>query len=407
MGVRLFFAFRHLTKQALESLLIILTMGIGIAVLTTVLGSYLSLNQQLHTYLQNDHYRLFSITGRGSENAPSLRSAPPISPDSAGEEASLDINLMDLEEVQHSLPRGMFAFHTQSARFNLHLPRKLDLTLIATSTGFYEFYQLSLVAGEWFVDDDIEEGNPVLIVSAELANDLFGTHNALGQTVSFESRGVSHVYTVIGVLEAGVGEYHTVYAPLGSPLFPGAHLHSFSVGISDELNLVQALEEVQGLVHLHLGGVAHVQSNLAQLQEELAIMKPILRNIGLFAAIGLVIAVINILNLMLARVLRRVKHAGLSMALGSSRLDIFLQFLSEAIILGMVSSLLGMAISSLAELWLQNTWSIAIHQVSMVLRFFISIGIGGAASFLFGFYPASQIMQMDLVQALRTDVGGS
>ena len=393
MGVRLCFIFRHLKKQALESLMIVLALSVGIAVLTTVLVSYLGLNQQLHEYLQNDHYRLFSVTSRGIQNELSLRSAPPISPDAAGEDPSLDLNLTDLEEIQNSLPRGMFAFHTQSAKFNLHLPRELDLTVTGTSTGF--------------VDEDTEQGTPVLIVSADLANDLFSTYNALGQTVSFESRGVSHVYTVVGVLERGVGEYHTVYAPLGSPLFPSTHLHSFFVGINGEQNLVQALEEIQGLVHLHLGDGACVQNNLTQLQEELAIIRPILRNIGLFASMGLVIAVINILNLMLARILRRVKHAGISMALGSSRLEVFLQFLGEALILGLMSALFGMAISYLAGLWLQNTWSIAVYQVSMALRFLVSVGIGGIASLLFGFYPASQIVQMDLVQALRTDVGGS
>ncbi|HBN97014.1 MAG TPA: hypothetical protein DDZ66_12000 [Firmicutes bacterium] len=393
MGVRLYFIFIYLKKQALESLMIVLALSVGIAVLTTVLVSYLGLNQQLHEYLQNDHYRLFSVTSRGIQNELSLRSAPPISPDAAGEDPSLDLNLTDLEEIQNSLPRGMFAFHTQSAKFNLHLPRELDLTVTGTSTGF--------------VDEDTEQGTPVLIVSADLANDLFSTYNALGQTVSFESRGVSHVYTVVGVLERGVGEYHTVYAPLGSPLFPSTHLHSFFVGINGEQNLVQALEEIQGLVHLHLGDGACVQNNLTQLQEELAIIRPILRNIGLFASMGLVIAVINILNLMLARILRRVKHAGISMALGSSRLEVFLQFLGEALILGLMSALFGMAISYLAGLWLQNTWSIAVYQVSMALRFLVSVGIGGIASLLFGFYPASQIVQMDLVQALRTDVGGS
>ena len=40
--------------------------------------------------------------------------------------------------------------------------------------------------------------------------------------------------------------------------------------------------------------------------------------IGVFASVGLIIAVINILNLMLARVLKRTKSIGLSMALGSS-----------------------------------------------------------------------------------------
>ena len=40
MGVRLCFIFRHLKKQALESLMIVLALSVGIAVLTTVLVSY-------------------------------------------------------------------------------------------------------------------------------------------------------------------------------------------------------------------------------------------------------------------------------------------------------------------------------------------------------------------------------
>ena len=67
--------------------------------------------------------------------------------------------------------------------------------------------------------------------------------------------------------------------------------------------------------------------------------------IALFASIGLVIAVINILNLMLARVLRRVKSIGLSIALGSSKQGVFSQFLLEAVVLGFLGAGLGIGLS--------------------------------------------------------------
>ncbi len=68
--------------------------------------------------------------------------------------------------------------------------------------------------------------------------------------------------------------------------------------------------------------------------------------IGIFASLGLIIAVINILNLMLARVLKRTKSIGLSMALGSSRRLVFRQFVSEASFLGLVGSALGIYVPS-------------------------------------------------------------
>lgn len=73
--------------------------------------------------------------------------------------------------------------------------------------------------------------------------------------------------------------------------------------------------------------------------------------IGMLASVGLVIAVINILNLMLARVLKRTKAVGLSMALGSSRGQVFRQFMLEAVVLGLAGSVLGIALSfAFAEL---------------------------------------------------------
>src|SRR5690625_4023614 len=97
--------FRNLQKHALESLLIILTMSIGIAVLTTVLVSFLGLYQQLNQYLQDDHYRLFSVSAQNSQNTISLRSAPPIVPEGVWEEPSLDLSIRDFEEIQDNLPQ--------------------------------------------------------------------------------------------------------------------------------------------------------------------------------------------------------------------------------------------------------------------------------------------------------------
>lgn len=123
--------------------------------------------------------------------------------------------------------------------------------------------------------------------------------------------------------------------------------------------------------------------------------------IGMLASVGLVIAVINILNLMLARVLKRTKAVGLSMALGSSRGQVFRQFMLEAVVLGLAGSVLGIALSfAFAELLKKSLggWS-----GGWGSRLGLGIALGLLISLFFGVYPAYLGSRTNPVDALRTD----
>lgn len=64
------------------------------------------------------------------------------------------------------------------------------------------------------------------------------------------------------------------------------------------------------------------------------------------AGLGLIIAAVNVLNLFTARVMRRVRIAAMSIALGAGRRLLFWQTAGEALLLGAVGSVLGLAIAS-------------------------------------------------------------
>ncbi len=121
--------------------------------------------------------------------------------------------------------------------------------------------------------------------------------------------------------------------------------------------------------------------------------------LGAIASISLIVGGIGIMNIMLASVMERTKEIGIRRAVGATRSDITMQFLSEATTIsvtgGIVGILLGFAISIVIE------YTADIHTivsfVSIIISFAISITIGIA----FGYFPAKRAAEQDVIHSLR------
>jgi putative ABC transport system permease protein len=139
----------------------------------------------------------------------------------------------------------------------------------------------------------------------------------------------------------------------------------------------------------------HTKENMRQLRSLAA-------GILVLASAGLVIASINILNLMLARVLRRTREIGISAALGASRRQIFRQSLAEALVLGISGGALGLPLS----------FGLVKLMSGIMEGLDVSVGLTGvlagalsciAASVIFGLYPAYLGARVIPADALRGD----
>ena len=138
------------------------------------------------------------------------------------------------------------------------------------------------------------------------------------------------------------------------------------------------------------------------MKEGLRELRSLATGILVLTSTGLIIASINILNLMLARVLRRTRAIGISAALGAGRRDAFRESLAEALVLGICGGMLGLPLSFvLAKLMSRITQGLT-----------VSVGLTGvlagtasciAASVLFGLYPAYLAARVIPADALRGD----
>ena len=121
----------------------------------------------------------------------------------------------------------------------------------------------------------------------------------------------------------------------------------------------------------------------------------------LFAAVALVVGGVGVINIMLATVTERTREIGLQKALGARRSDILSLFLSEAIIISLISGVNGLIVGYYAAEYLASTQDMKVKytQMGAGLAFLSSFVTGVVA----GFIPAFNASRLDPVEALRNE----
>ena len=410
---------RHFKRQFLESFLIVTVIALGIGLLVAVLsaGWYLDLQYPL---LQNSpEYRTVRIISSGvdrGEERPLML---------IGDETKWEtiisyhreqtqnvfgkgINLSKLEAFQNNLPSFLHVFTQEYYRgsvscFSSGTQTQFldDITIASVTPSFFAFQDLAVKKGILFLQEDMENDNKVAVLSDTMAITLFGDADPLGAIVWLNITAWPDAspipYTVIGVLEADQGATKpnlTAYVP--STGFSSGLFSEISVGVDIGFNFSEAVQIIEGESRLFWGDHVFIEENLSELQERQENSRFLTLFIGIFASIGLVVAAINILNLMIIRVMNRIRFMGLSMALGASKSLVFGQFVVEALTLGMLGAGFGTVIS-VGFLALLDLADVSLFALQITIG--ISIGIG--ISLLFGVYPAYLTCKIDPADALR------
>src|SRR5205085_8017242 len=192
-------------------------------------------------------------------------------------------------------------------------------------------------AGRFFTP--AEEDRQVCVLADEPRQDIFGSHPAVGQTITV--KGVP--YRVVGALApeeeslfgaiGGFGNW--IYLPL-----PATQRAFHGKGQINRIFLLTVyryppdpvLASVRALLTRNHGtddfGLITMKQLLGTIFKVFNIVKALLVGIS---AISLVVAGIGIMNIMLVTVTERTREIGIRKTVGARNRDIFTQFLTEAV----------------------------------------------------------------------------
>ncbi len=276
--------------------------------------------------------------------------------------------------------------------------------ILATTPALEKTTHIPLDQGQ-FIDTTTADNTAV--VGTQLAIDLFGTTNPLGQTFTLHGEN----FTVIGVLKKynnpfnydGVNYDNVMVVSLnaGKMLHEGyAQIQQFTIHAPTAEQLKKALPGVKKLLidrHGEQDFSIIVGKDIAVSTNDLFIV--VASVMSAIAAISLIVGGIGVMNIMLVGVAERTREVGIRKAVGASNGTIVAQFMVEALLMSLGGGILGftlgivLAFSIGTQLYFTPvvTWENAV----------IALGTSVVIGVLFGLYPALRASRKDPIESLR------
>lgn len=274
----------------------------------------------------------------------------------------------------------------------------VGLTMV--SVGYFEALGARLEAGRFFSSDDHAGAPRVVIVGESAARRFWPATSAVGKTLILPpDNPVQVIGIVANMADDGLQLAGGIYLPYLQSQYvaPGMMLIKTD---RDPESLVPAIKTIVRRINPEqpFPGVTPLQS---EIDRATAPRRFMLRLIGLFSSLGLVLAVIGVYGVLAGSVAARVSEIGVRMALGARKVDVLRLILGQgAVLVG-----LGVAVGLPVAVMLRRQMATMVFgigtldSVSYVLAASILVVAGMAACAV----PAIRASRLDAAVALRTE----
>jgi len=254
---------------------------------------------------------------------------------------------------------------------------------VMTTADFFPMFDVPFEYGGGWSTSEEHAGAQVAVIADYINDKLFDGANSVGKLIRIDD----HDFRIVGVLKhwapqprfyagEGYGVGDAVFLPLPSALDVGISTNYFSCYLQGDQRDLRTAPCTWLSLWVELAGDADATAyktflshyaqqqvllnrfyrtdvdvpNLMQLLRNDHVVPEDVRQLNRVAFGFLLICVVNTVGLLLAKCLRRAREIGVRRALGASRGTIFVQFMVEAVIIGLAGGVLGLAFAELG-LW--------------------------------------------------------
>ncbi len=391
------FAWQVLRGSISRTLLILLAMGIGVAAVVVVT----SLGEGARLYVANQFGSLGSnliivLPGR-SETAGAM-------PGVLVGKTPRDLTIEDALALKRSHAVRRFAPLIVGAGDVRAGGRSRETPVLGSTAELMDIRHMEMAQGSFLPRGDPRHSQPVCIIGAKVANELFGARPALGEWVRVGDRR----FRVIGILAAqgqslGFNTDEIVIVPLDAAqaLFNTESLFRVLVEAKSREQIAAAQADVEEILRLRHEGERDVTviTQDAVLATFDRILRALTLTVASIAAISLAVAGILIMNVMLIAVTQRRREIGLLKALGATGGQIRLAFFTEALLLALGGAAAGLAVGELGRSFAVQMYPTIPFQApwwALVAAPLTAM----VTAVLFTLAPARRAARLDPVQAL-------
>ncbi|MCM1985179.1 ABC transporter permease [Lyngbya confervoides] len=322
--------------------------------------------------------------------------------------------LSDAVAIENEVPTvNLVAPQLQTQTTITYRSTTVSSLVVGTSETFPVVRDFDVQRGRFISKLDNQRGTLVAAIGSELAKNLFGSEDPIGQQVRIKNLS----FQVVGLMESkgaflGNNQDDVIFIPLSvmasrivgqtSPF--GTELTFISVSAQDQDSIRAASYQIRNLLRLRHKIVDEDDFTIRTQKQALEIIGSVTGALTIMlaaiAGISLLVGGIGIMNIMLVSVTERIQEIGLRKAIGASEDDILVQFMIESIILSAVGGTIGTCIG-VGGVLLVGALTPLQAGIS-VPAILLAVSVSGGIGLFFGVVPARRAARMDPIVALRS-----
>lgn len=320
----------------------------------------------------------------------------------AGNESSIDYQeSLEFGEIEGVKAISPIVSGQATIKYGLN---SMDISIEGVDEGYAPVRSQNVETGRFIHYLDIENRHKVILLGTEVAAELFGFTDPIGDQVKLN--GTS--FTVIGILEEsqstiGGSSNDKALIPISTAerffRSPGIRSVNIQAESHEAVSAVQSDAEIFLMRRFESNGDAFRILNQADMLTTIGeVTATLTMMLGGIAGISLVVGGIGIMNIMLVSVTERTREIGIRKAIGAKRKDILSQFIIEAAVISGIGGLIGVVLGIAGTYTVSRVMGLNMTIVTGILlvAFLFSLVIG----MFFGIYPASKASRLKPVDAL-------
>lgn len=282
-------------------------------------------------------------------------------------------------------------------------------SITGTTAALAQIRDLNIFAGRFFTVDEDRDGTAVAVIGADVADALFPSGSAVGDTLRIGRRR----FTVIGVQgrigNAGSGSqdkyvwiplrtYERIFgAPRSVQVFAASPHGQPALAEDRARTSLRARRALRPSVRDNFDVLAPEAARgfVANLSERIGAAA------GPISLMALLAAIVVVTNTVLVSVSQRTREIGVRRALGARRGQILREVLSEAVLLALAGGVCGVALALLAMF--AAAQAVPVPLVASPRTLLVALLAAAASGVAAGWYPALRATRLDVISAIRSE----